>query len=69
MGTRSNVDRLDAGERGAGALPSSITTEHVRAPARFGEIEELQERVWGMDTRGIVPATVNMEHFSRKLRG
>jgi predicted GNAT superfamily acetyltransferase len=58
MGIGVHVERGDAGERESAHLPAGITIEQVRTSARFGEIEELQLRVWDMDARGVVPATI-----------
>lgn len=56
---RDSDSSVQAGEVDtAGRARAGIVIEDVVTPARLKEVEDVQSTVWGMDERGIVPASL-----------
>lgn len=54
----SDSSERAAGVSTAGRAGAGIVIEDVVAPTRLKEVEDVQSTVWGMDERGIVPASL-----------
>ena len=58
MASSTDATRAAGQAHDEGGLDTAVTIEEPREPARLIAIEDLQERAWEMDPRGIVPGAL-----------
>jgi len=58
MASSTDATRAAGQAHDEGGLDTAVTIEEPREPARLIAIEDLQERAWEMEPRGIVPGTL-----------
>jgi len=58
MASSTDITHTTARSHDEGGLDTAVTIEEPREPARLIAIEDLQERAWEMEPRGIVPGAL-----------